>query len=88
MRDPVHERFFRDGRLTVIPAKRKARLVVLDLLAQQFEPGVVYREAEVNRTLRRFHADWAALRRCLVDEGFLERREGLYWRSGGTFDVG
>lgn len=88
MREPEPGRFFSDGQLTAIPAKRKARLAVLDRLAQQFEPGLVYREAEVNTTLRRFHTDWAALRRCLVDEGFLERREGLYWRSGGTFDVG
>ncbi|MBO0730605.1 MAG: DUF2087 domain-containing protein [Acidimicrobiaceae bacterium] len=88
MREPEPGRFFRDGRLTAIPAKRKARLAVLDQLAQQFEPGLVYREAEINTTLGRFHSDWAVLRRCLVDEGFLERRDGLYWRSGGTFDVG
>ena len=30
---------------------------------------------------------YAALRRYLVDEGFLERRDGFYWRVGGTFDI-
>jgi hypothetical protein len=30
------------------------------------------------------HADYAALRRYLVDEEFLSRSGGLYWRSGGT----
>jgi hypothetical protein len=24
------------------------------------------------------------LRRYLVDEGFLQRADGIYWRSGGT----
>jgi hypothetical protein len=76
-----------DGRLTAIPTQRVKRLVVLDFLAQQFEPGQVYKEAEVNRMLGRFHPDFAALRRFLVDEDFLERRERFYWRSGGTFDV-
>jgi hypothetical protein len=37
--------------------------------------------------LKRFHPDFAALRRFLVDEEFLERREGYYWRAGGTFDI-
>ncbi len=30
------------------------------------------------------HPDHAALRRYLVDEGFLSRASGEYWRSGGT----
>jgi hypothetical protein len=37
--------------------------------------------------LRRFHEDHAALRRYLVDEGFLSREKGQYWRSGGRVDV-
>lgn len=77
-----------DGRLVRIPAKRSKRLVVLDLLAQQFEPGETFDEPEVNRRLRPFHDDVAALRRYLVDEGFLSREHGWYWRSGGTFEIG
>ena len=76
-----------DGRLHTIPSKHSKLLVVLDHLAQSFEPGRVYPEAEVNEILRRFHPDHAALRRYLVDEQFLTRQEGSYWRSGGTFDV-
>jgi hypothetical protein len=34
--------------------------------------------------LRAFHPDVAALRRYVVDEGLLERRDGLSWRGGGT----
>jgi hypothetical protein len=77
--------FVRDGRLTSIPAARSKRVVVLDLLAQNFDPGRRYSEAMVNLILGRFHADVAALRRYLVDEGFLEREHGEYWRAGGTF---
>ena len=79
--------FWRDGRLTSIPTARSKRRVLLDFLAGQFEPGRVYPERDVNRVLQRFHADHAALRRYLVDEEFLERREGFYWRAGGTFDI-
>ena len=45
-------------------------------------------ELEVNRRLRGVYGDVAALRRHLVDEGFLSRGNGVYWRSGGTVDLG
>src|SRR5438270_6135173 len=43
-----------DGRLTHIPATRSKRLVVLDFLAGQFEPGRIYPEQQVNYLLGRF----------------------------------
>jgi hypothetical protein len=85
--EKVRRAFFKDGRLTSIPAQRQKRLVILDVLAQEFEPGRRYPEREVNRRLRGWHDDVAALRRYLVDEGFMERELGEYWRSGGSFDI-
>ncbi len=79
-------RFFSGTRLTAIPSAHGKRLVVLERLAQEFEPGLRYQEAEVNFTLQMFHADYAALRRYLVDEGFLTRADGVYWRTGGRYD--
>jgi hypothetical protein len=82
------ERAFWDGaRLRALPAKRSKRLVVLDRLAQLFEPGVAFPESVVNERLVRVHPDYAMLRRSLVDEGFLSREFGWYWRTGGTFDL-
>jgi hypothetical protein len=85
--DAIVRRFVAGGRLAAIPARRAKRLAVLDWLAQAFEPGRIYPEVTVNQVLRRFHPDHAALRRYLVDEGFMDRRDGCYWRCGGTFDV-
>jgi hypothetical protein len=73
-----------DGRLRSVPAKHSKRLVVLDHVARVFEPGLRYPEVEVNALLRAFHDDVAMLRRYLVDEGFLDRDHGVYWRTGGT----
>ncbi len=80
----VLDRAFRDGRLVQLPSKRSRRLIVLDRLAQEFEPGEHYTERQVNAILAAFDSDVAALRRYLVDEGFLDRVRGEYWRSGGT----
>jgi hypothetical protein len=76
--------FVVDGRLQSIPVAAAKRAVVLDWLAQEFEPGTTYSEKMVNLILGKRHADTAALRRYLVDQGFLDRADGRYWRSGGT----
>ena len=74
--------FVRDGHLLAIPVQYGKRRIILDLLAQEFEPGQRYRERQVNAMLRRWHPDTAALRRYLVDDGFLDREAGEYWRRG------
>jgi hypothetical protein len=85
--DAVLSAFVRNGRLVSIPAQRAKRRVVLAHLVRIFEPGVRYPEREVNVLLGVWHADVAALRRYLVDEGLLTREAGVYWRSGGYVDV-
>ena len=76
----------RDGKIVHWPTKRTRRVVVLEYLAQSFEPGRRYSEAEVNAILRPFDDDVAMLRRWLYDESFIDRGDGLYWRSGGRVD--
>jgi len=80
----ILRRYFRGSRLTQIPSQLSRRRVVLDRLAQEFDVGSRYSERQVNAILRRFHEDVASLRRFLVDEGFLDRAAGEYWRSGGS----
>jgi hypothetical protein len=80
--------FVRDGRITVMPARRSARLLLLDWVAQAFEPGRRYEEAVVNGVLKALCDDHAALRRYLVDEELMSRTPGgTYWRSGGTVTI-
>jgi hypothetical protein len=83
----LHNFLTEDGRLRTIPSKHSKLLVVLDHLSQSFEPGRSYPEAEVNEILMRFHPDYAALRRYLVENDFMTREDSVYWRSGGTFEV-
>jgi len=85
--EAVLRTFFRSGRLTEIPAKRSKRRIVLERIALEFDPGRRYEEKEVNVLLGGFFADHASLRRSLVDEGFLDRDAGVYWRSGGRVDM-
>lgn len=82
--EQVLQRFLPQGRLIQMPARRARRLVVLDHVARMFEPGRRYPEHDVDVILRAFYDDHATLRRYLVDEGFLSRESGEYWRSGGS----
>jgi hypothetical protein len=82
--DPLLRMFVSDGRIETIPARHQRRRLLLDKIAQAFEPGVRYSERRVSPFLGSIHPDYAALRRYLVDEEFLSREDGEYWRSGGT----
>ncbi len=84
--DPLLRVFVAGGRIQAMPAKHSRRLLLLDKIAQGFEPGVRYPERNVSLFLGALHSDYAALRRYLVDEDFLSRSHGEYWRSGGTVD--
>ena len=71
-------RLFTDGRIAVVPARRKVRAAVLLEVLSRFEPGREYAEAEVNEVLSAVHEDFAYLRRELVNYHYLQRRDGRY----------
>jgi hypothetical protein len=95
--------FMPGGRLTSFPASHAKRRIVLDHIARAFEPGRQYGEREVDAVLRAMiaapgsggrgggdggvPADHVSLRRYLVDDGFMSRKDGRYWRSGGTVEL-
>lgn len=72
--------FLEDGRLKEIPAQRKKRDIILRWLVSHFEPGKQYPEAAVNETIKRYHDDYATLRRELIMTRLMDRSEGYYWR--------
>lgn len=83
----VLKAYLRDDRLTAMPRRGRKRQIVLEHIAQRFEPGNRYAEVEVNARLRPVWSDVATLRRHLVDNSLLARSGGEYWRIGGRVDV-
>ena len=81
--DAVLRAHTRDGRIISLPAAAAKRRLLLEHVAAVFEPGVRYPEAEVNAIMRAWQADYAMLRRALVDAALLDRTDGEYWRIGG-----
>ena len=80
--------FFVGDLLGSMPRPGRKRRIVLEHIAQLFDPGRPYDEVDVNLVLRQvWPRDVAALRRYLVDERLLDRADGKYWRIGGPVDV-
>ncbi|MHB8611734.1 MAG: DUF2087 domain-containing protein [Candidatus Dormibacteraceae bacterium] len=75
-------------RLISIPVQHKKRMAVLRWLVDDFQPSRRYPEAEVNQVIARRHPDFATIRRYLVDEELMQRRNGIYWRAGTVPNVG
>jgi DNA-binding HxlR family transcriptional regulator len=73
--------YTKDGQITDLPTKDKKCVVIMRWLATKFQPDLRYTEKQVNAILTEFFADYASLRRMLVDFGFMrrERGGGDYW---------
>lgn len=73
----------KDGIMVRWPKKKEEKLAVLNYLITKFEPGVHYKELQVNQILKQWHSfgDHALLRRELYDNFLMDRNPetGIYW---------
>jgi excisionase family DNA binding protein len=67
-----------DGRLKSIPAQRKKRVAVLEVILQEFKQNRVYAESDVNEIIQRFHSDFCTIRREFIMEQMMVRKDGKY----------
>jgi len=77
-RQKVLDSFFQYGKLLSIPVQRKKERIVLEKIAENFQPGRQYTEKEVNLIIADFHDDFCTIRRDMVSEQILERENGIY----------
>jgi DNA-binding CsgD family transcriptional regulator len=80
----IGEKYFREGggaALKSFPKKQKAKLVVLNRIAELFDHAKRYTEKEVNGILSGVHEDHVTIRRYLIEYGFLSRKPdgSEYW---------
>ncbi len=78
LRDKVLRVYFKDGKVERLPTQNKKRWIVYLEIIKLFEPGREYSEPEVNAVIRQVHEDHCFVRRELVEEGVLTRRDGVY----------
>jgi hypothetical protein len=68
-------------RLKVFSAREKKKIIILKEIAGQFERHKRYSEPEVNEILKAVYADFATIRRYLIEYGFMDRTRDCrqYW---------
>jgi len=76
----------KEGLVIRWPKKKEEKLAVLNYLISKFEPGIRYKELQVNTILKKWHTfgDHALLRRELYDNFYMNREPetGVYWVEG------
>lgn len=70
--------FTKDGRLKHLPAQYKKKLIVLERMVSELEQGKKYAEAELNEFIKRFHEDFATIRREFIMHQFMFREQDIY----------
>jgi len=71
----------KNGRIVEIPAQEKKKQVLIRWVASQIDPERRWTEREFSEWLKQFNEDYAFLRRYLVDNGYMARENGIYWRT-------
>lgn len=70
--------FGADGALKQIPVQLKKKLIVLEELVRQLEYGKSYPEKELNAFIKRYHEDFATLRREFIIHQYMYRENNVY----------
>lgn len=77
-RKKVIEAFFEYGKLKSIPVQQKKKRIVLEEIAKEFHQDRAYTEKEVNIIIADFHDDFCTIRRDMIAEKLLYRKDGIY----------
>ncbi|MBM7693370.1 hypothetical protein JOC77_002810 [Peribacillus deserti] len=70
--------FTKEGKLKNLPSQRKKKLMVLYHLAKGIEHGKKYSEKDINEFIKKFHLDYATIRREFIINGIMYRENGIY----------
>ncbi|EGG37297.1 DUF2087 domain-containing protein [Paenibacillus sp. HGF5] len=68
----------KDGSLRSIPAQYKKKLVILEFLVEQLEAGREYPEKDINAFIKRYHEDYATIRREFINHRYMSRDQEIY----------
>ncbi|AGX03599.1 MULTISPECIES: DUF2087 domain-containing protein [Bacillus] len=68
----------KEGKLKNIPAQRKKKLFIFEHIASGLKMGKKYPEKELNEYIKKFHEDYATIRREFIVNHFMYRENSVY----------
>lgn len=78
LRSKVLQTYFHDGKVPRLPTQNKKRWIVYLEIIKLFRADRSYTEKEINAVIQEVHEDYCLVRRELVEEGVLQRQDGVY----------
>ena len=81
-RDKVLKNYLNEeGSVINWPSKEKNKIIILNELIKKFDPAKNYSEQVINEILKQYVEDFVTVRRCLIEYGFLSRKNdgSSYW---------
>ncbi len=78
LKDKVMKAYFKDGKCFKLPVQNKKRWIVYQEVIRLFQANRDYAEKELNELICTIHHDYCLIRRELVEEGVLQRKDGIY----------
>lgn len=78
-RKKVLNTFFKKNRLIKLPVQRKKRLIILEEFLKKFKQEKKYSEIEVNEIILEHYDDYCIVRRLMIEEGMMDRKNHIYW---------
>jgi predicted transcriptional regulator len=82
-REKVINTFMENGRIIKLPAQYKKKLILIEKFTDLFEPGKTYTELEVNEIIKKIYDDYCDIRRYLIEEKIMQRKNGQYKLCSG-----
>ncbi|MCH1627563.1 metalloregulator ArsR/SmtB family transcription factor [Fredinandcohnia quinoae] len=67
-----------EGRLKTIPSQKKKRIIILEHIVRGLVIGKKYSEKELNEHIKKYHDDFATIRREFIMNHFMYRENGIY----------
>ena len=67
-----------EGKIKTIPSQRKKKLIVLHHIASGLKMGKIYEEKEINEYIKKYHEDFATIRREFIMSDIMHREQNRY----------
>lgn len=83
----VLKAFFRNDKLTKLPVQKKKKILVLEEFLKLFREDKIYSEAEINEILLPRYEDYCTVRRLMIEEKMMTRKNQEY-RISGNYSTG
>lgn len=78
-RRKVLNTFFKKDRLIKLPVQRKKKLIIIEEILKKFRADKKYSEIEVNDLILEHYDDYCTVRRIMIEEGMMNRKNQIYW---------